>query len=447
MRMSTYCIAVQADEDEYLLINSLTGAVDVVDTDVINLLQSDLSQGEPSILNFLHERGHITQASPEEEFEDIRTLYERFTENRKNLHTHMIIPTYDCNLVCPYCFLSDLRKKGTQWLSTVISQELIDKVFEAIAEVDGTEKGRIALYGGEPLMEKTMPAVEEILERGESLGHSFIILTNGVSLCQYMDLLRGRNVTLQVTIDGPKNLHDKRRIRKDGTGSFDQIAAGIDAALKENLRVFLRTNLDSENLGALSEVVDFARKKGWVDNPLLSMHFSPIFEKTCGTYKHSMQRKDVYTAVVSNATSHQELNTVSFDHKGIAVLERLFLKGELGAPRFWYCEANDDMIIYDPFGDLYVCFEHVGDEAGRVGRYDPELKWNEKYSQWRERTIFTIPECKECKYALLCGGGCGFAALEKYGSLDRPLCLEYHEILNVVVPHLYRSRREDLAQT
>ncbi|MGC1119722.1 MAG: radical SAM protein [Candidatus Methanofastidiosia archaeon] len=447
MRMSTYCIAVRADEDEYLLINSCTGAVDVVDTEVISMLQTDLSRADPSILQFLTERGHITEASPEEEFDSIKALYEKFTEKREKLHTHMIIPTYDCNLVCPYCFLSDLRSRGKQWLNTVINQKHIDRVFETIAEIDGTDKGRIALYGGEPLMKKTISAVLEILERGESLGHTFIILTNGISICDFIKVLRGRNVTLQVTIDGPKELHDTRRIKKDGTGSFDQIVAGIDAALKENLKVFLRTNLDRENLDALPKVVDFARKKGWFDNPHISMHFSPVFEKTCGNYKHFVPRKDVYQTVISQAASNQELKHVSFDHKGIAIFERLFLEGKLGTPRFWYCEANDNMIIYDPFGDLYVCFEHVGEEAAKVGRYYPELEWNEKYSQWRGRTILTIPECRTCKYALFCGGGCGFGALERYGSLDRPLCSEYDEILNAVIPHLYRSRREDHAQT
>ena len=37
---------------------------------------------------------------------------------------------------------------------------------------------------------------------------------------------------IQVTLDGPEEIHNKRRPLKGGQGTFDRIVAGIDAALE-----------------------------------------------------------------------------------------------------------------------------------------------------------------------------------------------------------------------
>jgi uncharacterized protein len=105
------------------------------------------------------------------------------------------------------------------------------------------------------------------------------------------------------------------------------------------------------------------------------------------------------------------------------------------------------MYIYDPFGDIYVCWEHVGEESTKVGVYYPGLSWNDQYNQWRERTVFTIPECRQCVYALFCGGGCGYEALERYGTLSKPVCYDYHTVFTTAIPALYKYVRGDNAQT
>jgi len=75
-----------------------------------------------------------------------------------------------------------------------------------------------------------------------------------------------------------------------------------------------------------------------------------------------------------------------------------------------------------------------------VGRFLPTLVWdNEVLNSWRNRTISQIEECRSCKYALLCGGGCAQQALEQTGSIYSSCCDYFEEIFLQELPILYRE--------
>lgn len=444
MHVSKYSIPLKLEENKYLLINSRTGTFDLVDREVVELLRNPLN-GDPSVLETLKTRGHLTELSPEEELHKIEEMYKKYTKLPKK-HAHFIIITYNCNLMCPYCYLSDIQSKDKAWVNKTITDEYIDKIFEIISSMD-SRPGRITLYGGEPLLVKNKPIVEKILREGGNRGYGFLVLTNGVSVRSFLDVLKGYSVILQVTIDGPQQIHDTRRVKKDGTGTFDEVVQGVDAALDAGLTMYLRTNLDKDNIHVLPQVVNFYREKDWLNHPHVSLHFSPVFEKSGAHYEPITSRKNIYDSVIVQAAQDPDISKFAFDLRGSDLFENIFSRGELGPPRFWYCDANHSTFIFDPFGDVYVCTEHVGEEHAKVGVYYPELVLNEQYNQWRERIVLTIPECRECKYALFCGGGCGYKALEKYGTLSKPMCYDYDEVFTSAVPHLYRAAREKNAQT
>lgn len=84
-------------------------------------------------------------------------------------------------------------------------------------------------------------------ERGLDLA----VVTNGYHLLSYLELLERAQIReIQVTLDGPPTMHDRRRHLVSGQPTFDAIAAGIDAALERGLAINLRTVLDRENLSA-----------------------------------------------------------------------------------------------------------------------------------------------------------------------------------------------------
>ncbi|MBU7027328.1 MAG: radical SAM protein [Theionarchaea archaeon] len=445
MKVSKYTILLKLEEDEYLLINSRSGAVDLVDADVINLLHT-LSDADPAVIECLKERGHLTELSPEQEVDEMEAMCSQYVLTHQERYTHVIIPTYRCNLECPYCFLLDLQTKGKSWVNTVIDSAHVDKIFEAATALDTSSRGSLVLYGGEPLLLKNKPIIEEILQKGRQLGYTFGMSTNGLTVPAFLDVLTEYSAALQITIDGPEKVHNARRIKKNGEGTFNEVVQGVDAAVEAGLSVTLRTNLDKDNITDFPQIVTFYINKGWYDNPNVSMQFSTVFKKPCSTYESLIYPGEVHEAVVSMTEKTPEIWKFGFDFRGVELFESIFSKGVTGPPRFWYCEATSGMLIYDPFGDIYVCWEHVGEESTRVGAYYPRLTWNDQYNQWKERTVFTIPECRECVYALFCGGGCGYEALERYGTLSKPVCYDYHNVFTTAIPALYKLMRGDNAQ-
>jgi uncharacterized protein len=55
---------------------------------------------------------------------------------------------------------------------------------------------------------------------------------------------------------------------------------------------------------------------------------------------------------------------------------------------------------------------------------------------WMDRSPFHMEKCKDCKFILLCGGGCPAESLEKAGNINCPSCNGIEQTLKVYVSHI-----------
>lgn len=59
-----------------------------------------------------------------------------------------------------------------------------------------------------------------------------------------------------------------------------------------------------------------------------------------------------------------------------------------------------------------------GAEGFRLGRFLPNLEINERaMGMWSSRDVFSLPACRECPLALVCGGGCARLVVNRGGDL------------------------------
>lgn len=113
-----------------------------------------------------------------------------------------------------------------------------------------------------------------------------------------------------------------------------------------------------------------------------------------------------------------------------------------------FCGSNVGMYLFDAHGDVYICWDSVGEPIGKVGSYWPELSFAQTdLDQWHERTIMSIPECIACKYSLLCGGGCTQHAYYATGTLKSPYCYDFGGMFCASVPAAYKQYLSSLEQT
>lgn len=141
--------------------------------------------------------------------------------HRRHARGIALILTQECNLGCSYC----LAKQGTFGLHVekMSEKEVLQRVKNIMdAQPDLTF---IKFFGGEPTLRFDL--VESICEFVTSLRPDvpmhFAITTNGTTNAdRHLEVYRKFHISVSVSIDGPKPIHDSIRLTKSGRGSFDK---------------------------------------------------------------------------------------------------------------------------------------------------------------------------------------------------------------------------------
>ena len=106
-------------------------------------------------------------------------------------------------------------------------------------------------------------------------------------------------------------------------------------------------------------------------------------------------------------SKHQEMNTLKLC-KDNGIFYSIYKSLHKGNPipfRRVFCPSQAGEYVFDPLGDIYPCWEIVGNKDFKIGRYSEDyIEWdNERLREWRNYDITSSPICKKCKYALYCG--------------------------------------------
>lgn len=398
------------------------------------------------------QRGHLTEMSREKEKTLVRALSASLHEYFKKHPAYLIVPNFDCNYRCTYCYERPLQnglKKTSSAISykkknVVMDSEMIDAVYRSIDAIDArlevSERNTLlSLYGGEPLDASNKDVIFELVEKGQSRGYRFSAITNGHDLDQFMPILREDGIqVVQVTFDGPKAIHDKKRVYTGGGSSFDQIMKNLKVVLAQGgTSVLIRFHIDYKNISTFTELLSVFEEEGFCNHPYVKIYSSPIYLKGADRRVYStiseseliaeLQREvkkynNVYVSP-SNVSEGGGLQPSLFDQKPYQI-------------RSCYCSANSGQFIFAPDGNMYSCWESIGHTDSRIGNYlkaEGVVFDQEKYDAWFQRHSGQIAECLECPYCLVCSGGCAQYALYDNGNLYSPFCDGFPNYFNAIL--------------
>lgn len=435
MKTSKYVLSYQISEESTLLINTLTGAVDIVDSQVYRFLQSSESgygQVDKSTVERLKKRGYLVEGDAAEEAR-LQMIASTF-KNSKKRFSFTICPTYSCNLRCTYCFEGELTHNGKAFMNTAD----IDLVFKAI---DGLmqasdRKSTIELFGGEPLLPKTKPLVGKIFKEAKKRSLTVGIVTNGTHLDRFSDLLSANRDlirSVQVTLDGPANVHNLRRKHANGKGTFGSTHSAINTLLKMQINTVVRVNVDLQNIDLIPELHSQIAKSGWTDNPYFICNLSPVRDHAQkGNYDYFLPEDKLVSKVYGffeNPAYKKVFQLNMF--RNLTHIRSVLSSGKPVQPMFHYCEANNlESIVFGPDGYIYACTECMGNKELAIGKFRPTFKmYDEAVKVWNGRNVLTMDECKGCDIALLCGGGCAYSAIAVNGDINKPVCDRVRETI------------------
>lgn len=159
--------------------------------------------------------------------------------------------TDDCNLRCKYCYYSDVylstKNKNNKKMDSDTAKRAIDYFFSLVKPQmnrNPYKKFAVTFYGGEPLT--NMSVVQFAIEYINSKYPGRIrynLTTNGLLLnSKNVKFLKENNVGISVSLDGPKEEHDRLRIRPDGSGSYDNVIKNINY-IKEMYPKYFKENV------------------------------------------------------------------------------------------------------------------------------------------------------------------------------------------------------------
>ncbi|WP_273327341.1 Cys-rich peptide radical SAM maturase CcpM [Vallitalea guaymasensis] len=167
--------------------------------------------------------------------------------------------TQSCNLVCNYCPYAGSyhnRKHSSKKMSFETGKRAIDFYVKHAVDVESLN---IGFYGGEPLIEFNL--VKRLVEyandtyKGKKIRYH--MTTNATLLKdEIIKFLDDNNFNLLISLDGPKEIHDKNRKDSQGRGSFDRILENLkylqknykDFASKINFNCVIDPSLDFDCL-------------------------------------------------------------------------------------------------------------------------------------------------------------------------------------------------------
>lgn len=327
------------------------------------------------------------------ELDELKYKYwaQKFSKDTLNLS---IMTTQDCNFECVYCFEDHIKSYMAEEVQTRI-KKCIEKYMAEYKNL------HIDWYGGEPLL--NLDCIKNIGQyainycRNNKKGYTSSITTNGYLLSdQVYELLKNVGVTyFQITIDGSKEDHDKRRCLIDGLPTYNKIIENIQNGLKKNFRIGVRINVDNDNVEGCCELIDdLAKLENIEDN--LSLVICTV--TPCENYTNIMFERDIVSDIV-------KIYSCALDHE---ITIGRFLSLSTPLDRFCVVDTSSQYII-SPKGQLFKCGEKFDEnDPGFVGqlRDDGSMeikKWREIF--W-EKDPFEYKECIQCGVLPLCMGGC-----------------------------------------
>lgn len=452
LRRSTYNVIIPlssqstaSGKSTYLLFNTLYGNASLISEEEYRILRYFPKINNNAILELANNR-YLTTLTEDEE---AQVMEERYRSEKKPEDPRAaFVVTYSCNLRCVYCWSHYLFSH--EKCNAVIDEKTVDAGFDAMAEIPVLNTAHtLSLYGGEPFLPPTLPIVEYILAKGSKEGYGFHANTNGTYLKSVVPLLSQHTVRgLGVTLDGCEDTHDARRKDVDGNGTFNRIAEGIDAALEERIPIGVRINVDAENFSHLPVFGDWIREHGWANRRDITFTISPVRpsidqgERPSSLTYFEMAKKII--SLMRESPSLLGIMKYEWEYLNEGYLSRTILDGSELRPRPFYCSAHFETFIFDPFGDMYSCPRGVGDQRFCIGRFTPQLQFNEHCSEWLNRDVLSIPSCRGCSIALACGGGCAYEAYRLHHTLYKGYCERYKAFVRYGMPlFVWRRRKAD----
>lgn len=327
--------------------------------------------------------------------------------------------TNQCNLSCTYCYEFGADKIATpsgkpKYMDLETAKASVDFL---LREARGRKAVHITFFGGETLMnfkllrEVVLYTDEQAAAQGRSATYS--LTTNATLLtAEIIAFLAEHEVGVTVSMDGPPDLQDKRRVYKSGKGSYAVIEPRLKALLANH-----RTRAITARVTLTDGVTDVVRIYRHLKDELgfHEVGFAPVTSSSEQAYSIADDdMKDVLAQFQALAQEWLEYALRGEMHGFSNVSETI---GELtkGVNKSHPCGAGIGLVGVSPGGDISPCHRFTDADTHTLGHISTGIDREKQHAFLIRGHVGAKYDCQSCWARPLCAGGCHHEAFVRYG--------------------------------
>lgn len=380
------------------------------------------------------------------------------------LTTMVLNVTNQCNLSCAYCYeygedrIVDRGNgaAGPRFMDEETARASVDRL---LAEAGPNRVVHLTFFGGETLLNfrVVQSTIEYARRRAAEVGKSvdFSVTTNATLLRpDVIEFLAANDVAVTVSIDGPKDRHDRFRTFKNGGGSYDVVLPRIKALLARHRSrpIGARVTVTAETLDIIGTFRHLTEEVGFHE-----VGFAPV---TTAPGRHYAIAADGFARLLGSFDElAQEFLACALAnrHHGFSNVKDTLEEIHKGMAKAYPCGAGLGLVGVATNGEIALCHRFAGSPAHRLGHVREGLDRNVQQAFLERHHVDHKPVCQSCWARPLCAGGCYHEAHTRYGETAHPnlhycqwvrewtdLCLRIYGELAVRNPaYLDRFDRED----
>lgn len=313
-----------------------------------------------------------------------------------------------CNLACDYCYYSGCG--GQPGKIDKINPAILEKfIKEYMAITNGVAS--FAWQGGEPLLAGLDFFKQVVYLQAKYAPKNTIISnslqTNATLITEdWARFFKQYNFLIGISLDGPKEINDARRVTGQGKGSFDRVMRGIDYLRKHHVDFNILTVIHQDNVGRAKELMEFYQQEGFSHVQFIPcMDFRAQEPNKPGQYLITPEQYgqflcEAFDIWYNNGNPNRSVRF--FDNILSAYLHQ---EAELCIHR----QTCPKTLILEQNGDAYPCDFYINDDykLGNVGQDSLlDILNSPKYDDFLGLKPSLPEKCKSCEFLKLCHGGC-----------------------------------------
>jgi uncharacterized protein len=364
----------------------------------------------------------------EKSFNEIGYFNSHFKNLDNEIHLMYLLVSQGCNLRCEYCF-----ENPKNWQDELMSFDIAVKAIDLFFKESKPER-KIIFYGGEPLLNKEVltKAISLIREYDRKLNCTTVININSngtLITSEIADFFKENNVNVAVSIDGPKEIHDKARLYSKSTvGSFEKAKRGIYILKESGIKPDISCTVGKHNYKELKSI---------------ALYFATEIEPNSVGFNFLISQDDKSNNFACNIKEATEnvINAFEVLRDNGIYEDRIMRRLETFVNDTYYlkeCAGYGNQFVVRADGKIGTCHAFAGSGSyysNSVKDENPSL--NEKdFEIWKNRLAVNNPDCINCSRIMLCGGGCAYNAHIKKGDIseiDEQICQQTEILLDWII--------------